>query len=374
MLDLSAAFDTVDHETLLVFLNRYIGLSGAVLESLKTYLTGRNQCVSIKNVLSHLSELIFGVPQGSVLGPLIFCIYTLPVGIILDKHGINYHIYADDTQVYFFFNPNECDRALKSLSQCVSDVRSWMIQNKLKINDDKTEFLILTSQHCKVKLDCTLQIGASCVQPSSSCRNLGVTFDEHLSMNLHVSNLCRNMLFYLRKISSLRSLLSETAAAQLVHALVTSRLDYCNSLLYGLPDCQIKRLQRVQNVAARIVSCSTKSAHITPILRQLHWLPVKARIIFKILLLTYRCQNGTSPSYLEDLVSKYTPPRSLRSSSQCLLSITKTKLKKTLGQRSFSFAAPHEWNQLPLDIKSCASVTCFKSSLKTYLFKKFYDV
>lgn len=371
LLDLSAAFDTVDHELLLNFLEKYVGLSGTVLQSLRSYLSERSQCVTIKNILSHLSELIFGVPQGSVLGPLIFCIYTLPLCTILEKHGISYHIYADDTQLYFFFDPKECDQALQIVSKCVADVRSWMIHNKLKINDDKTEFLILTSQHSKSKLNCSLPIGSSQVNPSSSCRNLGVTFDNKLTMNLHISNLCRNMMFHLRKIGSIRSILSENAAAQLVHSLITSKLDYCNSLLYGLSDSQINRLQRIQNVAARIVSCCPKYSHMTPILHQLHWLPVRARITFKVLLLTYRCLNGTAPQYLDDLITRYSPARSLRSSSQSLLVVPKTRLK-TVGQRAFIFASPHEWNKLPQDIKSAETVTVFKQSLKTHLFRMYY--
>lgn len=371
LLDLSAAFDTVNFATLLAFLKDFLGLSGSVLDTIRSYLEGRTQCVSIKNVLSHLSELIYGVPQGSVLGPLIFCLYTLPLGEILRHHNINYMIYADDTQVYCFFDVDTCDAALLSVTQCIKDIRSWMIRSKLKINDDKTEFLILSSQRSKYNPKQSLSIGKSVVQSSDSCRNLGVMFDRHLTLNSHISAVCRNTLFYLRKIGSIRSLLTDTAAAQLVHALVSSRLDYCNSLLYGMHDSQLKRLQRVQNVAARIVSRVDKQAHITPVLYSLHWLPIKFRIVFKILLLTYRCLNGTAPAYLTELIKPYIPTRSLRSASQHLLVIPKTKLC-SYGNRSFAYAAAKEWNQLPDDVKNSPSVDSFKTKLKTHFFKRHF--
>ena len=137
LLDLSAAFDTVDHTILLTFLSEHIGLSGQALDLFKSYLSGRTQCVSIEGILSELSELAYGVPQGSVLGPVEFCIYTLPLGAILRHYNIRYHIYADDTQLYCSFDVKSLDNVLTVVRDCISDIRSWMIRNKLKINDDK---------------------------------------------------------------------------------------------------------------------------------------------------------------------------------------------------------------------------------------------
>ena len=341
LLDLSATFDTVDHTTLLEFLYKFVGLDGEALSILKSYLTDRTQGVLIDNVLSSLSELFFGVPQGSVLGPLIFCIYTLPLGAILRHHQIHYSIYADDTQLFLSFDSNCEDEALQAVTKCIEDIRTWMIDKKLKINDDKTEFLVLSSVRSKVNLDCALKIGQSTVLPSKTCKNLGVAFDQHLDMHSQISAICRGVVYHLKRIGSIRSLLPDAAAAQLVHSLVTARLDYCNSLLYNLPDSQLNRLQRVQNIAARIVSKCPKFCHMTPILQDLHWLPVKARIIFKILLLTYRSLHGTAPEYLSELVSPYSPSCSLRPEYKHLLVVPKVRLK-TLDQQSFSFGAATE--------------------------------
>ena len=229
------------------------------------------------NVLSELSELAFGVPQGSVLGPIAFCTYTLPLGGILQHHNLQYHIYADDTQIYCAFDSKEHSSALSKMEACVNDIRTWMIRNKLKINDDKTEFLILSSQKLKLGLSSGLSIGQASIAPSKYCKNLGVTFDQHLNMEPQIRSMCRSIHYHLRNIGSIRSMLSDKSAVQLVHSLVSSRLDYCNSL-YGLPNSKLNRLQRMQNIAARIITRTPKSSHITPILKELHWLPIKSRI------------------------------------------------------------------------------------------------
>ena len=153
LLDLSAAFDTIDHTILLTFLKEHIGLGGPVLDLFQSYLSGRTQCISIEGVLSELKELVYGVPQGSVLGLLEFCIYIIPIGAILKHYNINYQIYADDTQLYCAFELESFDQVFSSIRTCICDIRSWMIKNKLKINDDKTELLIITSPSSKFATD-----------------------------------------------------------------------------------------------------------------------------------------------------------------------------------------------------------------------------
>ena len=369
LLDLSAAFDTVDHQISFSFFQDHVGLDSSALEMFRCYLDCRTQCVSINGILSELCQLTFGVPQGSVLGPLIFCIYTIPLGAILRKHNVSYHIYADDTQLYCSLNTRSPSDTLDSITECVSEIRAWMIVNNLKINDDKTEFLQITSPYLKTKLpgNTQLQIGQHNIPVSNCCKSLGVMLDCHLNMTEQINYVSRSWQFHLRNIGAIRHLIPDHAAAQLVHSLVSSRLDYCNSLLYGLPNYRIKSLQRVQNVAARIVSRCDKKCHITPVLHSLHWLPIEQRIKFKILLLTYKCLHGYAPGYLCDLINHQAPNRSRRSMYQNSLVIPQTRLKSA-GDRSFSFAAPTEWNKLPNNIQQSTSIDCFKKNLKTYLF------
>ena len=374
LIDLSAAFDTVDHTILLNFLKDTLGIRGRALRWFKTYLTERLQCVSINDVLSELTEILFGVPQGSVMGPLKFCVYTLPIGAIIRAHGLHYAIYADDTQIYLSFDINEPNGALDKLNACLNDIRSWMIAQKLKINDDKTEFVIFGSPYMHQNLDKTelnLSVGTCNIDPSKSAKNLGVIFDQNLNMDQQITKTCQAANFHLRNIGSIRHYLTDTAAAQLVHSLISSRLDYCNSLLTGIPDYQLDRLQRILNNAARIVCRLRKSDHISQSLKDLHWLPVQQRIKFKISLLTYKCLHGKAPEYLSDLLQAYSPPRVLRSSNQKLLSVPRFNLN-TYGGRAFSYIAPTEWNDLPCDVRNCDNIDSFKTKLKTYLFRSAY--
>ena len=163
--------------------------------------------------------------------------------------------------------------------------------------------------------------------------------------------------------------LPPTACRTIVHALVMSRLDYCNAVLYGLPDTQLQKLQLVQNAAARLVTGTHRREHITPVLFDLHWLPIRQRIQFKLLLLVYRCIHQLAPAYLMDLVVPYVPTRSLRSAEQNLLTVKRYNLER-FGRRSFSMAGPSLWNALPSAIRNSMSLSAFRSSLKTHLFRE----
>ena len=183
-----------------------------------------------------------------------------------------------------------------------------------------------------------------------------------------MSSVCKSALFHLRNIAKIRMYLTFESTKTLVHAYVTCRLDNCNSLLLGSPDYIIQKLQRVQNCAARLVAGQPRAAHIRPVLKELHWLPVEQRITFKVLLLTFKALNNLAPPYLSQLIVPYNPTRNLRSAGKHLLEVPNVRLK-SYGDRAFSVAAPKQWNDIPLDIKLSGSVDVFKSRLKTYLFR-----
>ena len=279
--------------------------------------------------------------------PLILNVfYASSLFDIMKSHLPSVHTYADDTQLYISFNPvdktSEAD-AVIAIENCIRDVRAWMRDDKLMLNDDKTEFLIIGTERqlSKVSVD-KIKIGQAEVSPASSVRNLGTWFDSHLDMSTHVSKTCASAFYYLYNIRHIRKYLSRESTERLVHAFITSRLDYCNGLLYGAPEYQIKKLQRVMNASARLVYCAPKYCHVTPLLRELHWLPVRLRVDFKILLVTFKILHGVAPSYLKDLVSVLPDSRYQlrRNNNGILLERPRLRTKKTLGDRTLSMAAP----------------------------------
>ena len=171
--------------------------------------------------------------------------------------------------------------------------------------------------------------------------------------------------FQLRELGRIRDFLSSDAATSVIHAFITSRLDYANSLLAGLPDTEIKKLQKIQNTAARILTRTRKYDHISHILRNLHWLKVHDRITFKILVLTYKCLHDMAPSYLSELLNWAQPTRSLRSSNKLMLTVPKAR--PFYGERAFQYIAPVKWNELPYGLKSESTLTSFKTALKSRL-------
>ncbi len=375
LLDLSAAFDTLDHKLLLERLHTRCGVEGVSLKWFESYLTNRSQSILINGTESEKQNLAYGVPQGSVLGPLLFTIYTAPLGDLLRQHGLDYHIYADDTKLYLSFAPIQeaADLAISNLELCIQDIRSWMKANKLKLNDSKTEFIIVGTPAMQKKISVPyVMVGDDQIIPSDQVKDLGSKLDKHLTLVPHVSNIVKSVQFHLRNISHIRKYLTKNAAQSLIHALVTSRLDCNNALLVNMPACQLNRLKLLQNTAARIITGTPRRSHITPILIQLHWLPIPKRIEFKILLLTFKCLIGKGPCYLSELLVKYQPRRTLRSCNEPICLVIPKHIKQGMGERTFSFAAPRLWNRLPATLRTCTDLDDFKGRLKTHLFKTAY--
>ncbi|KAF7696006.1 hypothetical protein HF521_006100, partial [Silurus meridionalis] len=233
-----------------------------------------------------------------------------------------------------------------------------MTHNFLLLNSDKTEILLIGPKTSIQKLQhLNLHLDGCSVTTSSTVNDLGVILDSNLSFNNHINQVTKAAFFHLKNISKFRNMLSISDAEKLVHAFMTSRIDYC-----GCPASLINKLQLVQNAAARVLTRSKKYDHITPILSFLHWLPVKFQIDFKLLLLTYKALNGLAHMYLSSLLTRYNPSRSLRSQNSVLLVVPRIA-KSTKGGRSFLHLAPKLWNSLSDSVWGSDTLSPFKCRL-----------
>ena len=248
-----------------------------------------------------------------------------------------------------------------------------MTENKLKLNSDKTEALLIgTKQKLAAISNPKLQLSDATVSLSNQVKTLGVVLDSTLSMQPHIASLTKACFFHLRQISSIRRYLTQDACIRLIVCLVFSRLDYCNSLLSGVPASFLHRLQRIQNNASRLVRRKKKSDHVTPLLHSLHWLPIKYRITHKLCTLCHKCVNDAAPAYLCSCVQLYAPSRSLRSASDTLILQTPRTKLTTAGQRAFTHSGPSAWNALPLPLRK-KSFDSFRGHLKTHLFRAAFN-
>ncbi len=244
-----------------------------------------------------------------------------------------------------------------------------MTNNFLLLHLDKTDILRIGPKNSTQNiLDHNLQLDGYTVT-SSTVKNMGVILDSNLSFENHISHVTKTAFFHFRNIAKLRNMLNISDAEKLVHAFMTSRLDYCDALLGGCPASSINKPNIVRNAAARVLTRSRKYDHITPILLSLHWLPIKFRISHKILLLAYKALNDLAPVYLTNLLSRYNPTRYLRSQNYGLLVVPRMA-KSTKGGRTFSYLAPKLWNSLPDNVRGSDTLSLFKSILKTRFFSQ----
>jgi len=365
-LDLSAAFDTIEHDILIERLRTVFGVTGTALRWVETYLRGREQFVVAGGEHSGRTSCMFGVPQGSELGPFLFSVYVSPIEEVIASHGVQFHQYADDTQLYVAV---KTDSDIKKLEDCTVAVRDWFTTNGMLLNPDKSEVLLVARKANADKFACGsgVCVAGSSIAFSVQLKSLGVVLDQNLSLDQHVSNIVKSSNFNIRALRHIRPLLDKSVANTMACSIVSTRLDYCNSLLYETSKGNIQRLQRIQNALARVVCGTRKRDHIKPVLRDLHWLPVPQRIEYKVALITHKVLSTDQPQYLRSLVKEYVPTRQLRSEGQRLLA-KPSGLTSAFASRCFTRATETVWNSLPDVIRKAENLGTFKKKLKTHLF------
>ena len=364
-LDLSSAFDSVDHELLLSELTS-IGVTGSALALLRSYLTDRQVQVSIRGHISEPRHLEYGVPQGSVLGPLLFSIYTRKLSTLLTNLGFQHHIYADDAQLYIAFDDTEVDKTRQKAETALLKIKNFMTRMKLQLNLSKTKYIIFSPKN-KARIINefgSLQFGDIQLQPSSEVKSLGVTFDQELTFKKHIDNVIKACNFSIHNLYVARDFLPRDVLISTVTQEVLSRIDYCNSLYSGLPKYQLYRLQKIINRCARLINRLPRHVPITPHLKALHFLPIGQRIDFKILSLTHAALITRKPKYLIEHLHESNSGRLIQPAAPGGHKFT---------ERAFFFTAPRLHSRLPNELRSCETLFKFKKLLKTYLFRDAFD-
>ena len=368
-LDLSAAFDMIDHHILLSRLRKSFGVNGLALKFIESYLFGRAQCVRAGQASSCHTFCNMGVPQGSVLGPILFSLYTSPIGSIASSFNISLQQYADDTQLFFAAAASSLPTCLSRFELCLATLHSWFCHNGLALNGDKSEAITFgTWQRLRHYPSLPgINIAGSTVPLSDKIKTLGITLDSNLSLNSHTATVCKSAFYHIRALRHIRKSLTDDMARAVAVSLVQSRLDYANSLFFGISKSNLTKLQRVQNSIARIVLKRHPRHPSSGLLSELHWLPIDRRIEFKLATITHKALFSHQPPYLSSLLHPYLPTHShsLRSSGQQLLAIPRCTTE--FGRRSFSYAAPSVWNNIPIEIRSTSSIALFKRQLKSHL-------
>ena len=246
----TAAFDTIDHSILLQRLHRYFGISGPALRWFKSFLSDIYQSINISGTLSSPQHLPFGVPQGSVLSPVLFSLYTTSLSQVIANRNLSHHLYADDTQVYISLSQSNGQESLSTLNDCLTDILSWMESSKLNLNPDKTDLIIIGTkqQRNKVINHFPVKLLGSDTFPSDTVRNLGVIFDSDFNFRQHISQVCKSFFYHIRDLRRIRRHISISTAKTISTALISSRLDYYNSLLNNIAKIDLAKLQEYKIV------------------------------------------------------------------------------------------------------------------------------
>ena len=349
LLDLSAAIDTVDHQLLLSDFSDF-GVECTALSLLESYLENREQCVAIGESRSESTTLQYGVPQGSVLGPVLFTEYIGTLAFLLEAYGVSYHFFADDTQLYI--RVEDIGEAKHRLSSLLSDLKIWMARRKLKLNDGKTVIIVIRGnlRNVSVANFGVMSFGDTQLVPCETAKNLGVVLDSSLSFSSHIDSIVKTCNFHIRNLYMIKDFVNRNNLVTLVHSLIVSKMDYCNSLFSVLPNVILKKVRYVLNRAARLIFNLPPRIPTTTTLIELHWLP---------LFFSFFSHESTSGLRSADDPYRLHEPRAIG--------------ERGFASCSFSYIALRLYNKLPITVKQIDSLNTFKSHLKAFLFSRVYD-
>lgn len=366
LLDFSSAFNSVDFDLLLATL-RSINVSSSTLSWFDSYLRGRKQCVRLEDNLSDGCELSAGVPQGGVLSPLLFSIFINSISRVISS---NFHLYADDLQLYRHFKLEEVDLAIALINEDLNRINTWAKQYGLLVNPNKSQAIIVGSRHMR-NLACPSQLppvvlDGITIPYSDNVKNLGITFDSYLSWTTHVADVSRKVYYSLHSLKCLQSFLPLPTKITLAQSLILPLLDYADACYLDATELLLNKLERLQNAAIRFIFGLRKYDHVSNFRKDLKWLPIRLRRNVRILCLLFNVLfNPAYPSYLRERFSFVHPPNtSCRSHLKSLLKFPSHH--SDFASYSFSVHAVRLWNSLPAEIRDSETLSLFKKRVKEH--------
>ena len=358
-------------------MEKQFAVHDTALRWFNSYLEQRTQFYCVGTEISTSIQIKYGVPQGSVAGPVEFICYTEELEETISLFSVRHHFYADDAQLLARTTLRTIDTCRQEIEKCVASIHVWCSARRLQLNPDKTELIWFGSRHFLQQLPpnkSTIQVCGVHVKPMNCVRNLGVLLDSELNMKIHISKVVSVGFFHLRRLRQLRKILDRNLRQRLVSALILSRIDYCNTVFAGLPASTLQPLQRLINAAARYVADLGPFDSVTGTLKELHWLPIKQRITYKLCIMMHAVVFEAAPVYIRGMVVSVAdlPGRErLRSASSGTFDVP--RVRTHYGSQAFSVAGPRAWNALPADLWIGISTRdVFKRNLTTFLFNEAY--
>jgi hypothetical protein len=348
-----------------------LGITGNALEWFQSYLNNRYQSIRINETLSDFQLVTKGVPQGSVLGPVLFSLYLTGIEEVMQKHDIQYVIFADDIQLITTTPPAQIQSSIRKLEECINELSQWLVTHSLALNNAKTEFLILGTSPQLKKCDegISLIVGGVTIHPNrSSVRDLGVLLDPKLTMSDHVTACCRRAYAYLKSITRQKQALPVAKRLMLVKALVLPQLDYGAALLYNIDKKVMNRMTRVIRSSIRMACGLRKYDSVSNELRDKGILSMENRITLRILLIVRTVIETNLPEYLRELLEWYQPGRALRSLDSQQLSQSRVRTKA--GARAFQIVAAAVWNEIPQHVRDLKTQFAFRKAVYEILLKR----
>ena len=369
LLDLSKAFDSINHEKLLGKLST-IGASPSTVEWFRSYSSNRRQYVRINSTHSDSLPVTHGVPQGAILSPLLFCIYLNDLPSTTTSCQIE--SYVDDSKLFLSFQLSDLDQSILKLEQGLLRTAQWLCENHVLINPDKTKFLLLGTRQMLSRLpeDLSMSFLGEKLKPSESAKDLGFLLDPRLTYDHHITSIVSSCFSKLSQINRVKKCFEKETLQLLIESVVFSKTLYCSSVWSNTTAQNINKIQSIQNFACKIITNSKKSDHVTPLLRHLNWLPVREQLQYRDSILAFKCINGIAPQYLTSKFKKRSKIHT-RNTRNARNTIQIPLFRTAAGQRTFAYRGAKIWNNLNADVRENTNLRSFKKTLKSQLLNSF---